>query len=174
VSARQKSFEKHVVARVQDVPPGGRLIVDVGGLSVGLFNVDGTFYAVLNRCPHAGAELCKGEVVSVLTSTAPGDWQLDTSRKLLACPWHGWEYDLETGESWVNPENHRVRPYAVEVAAGESVAQQLATGQVGTSTATVVDPVTHRVKGPFTAEVLPIAVEDDYLVISLRGVATPR
>jgi 3-phenylpropionate/trans-cinnamate dioxygenase ferredoxin subunit len=159
---------------VQDVPPGSRLIVDVANRSVGVFNVDGQFYAVLNRCPHEGAELCKGEVVSLLTSQRPGDWRLDESRKLLACPWHGWEYDLETGASWINPARNRVRPYPVEVAVGEQLARELAEGRAATGTATVVDPATHRVKGPFTASVLPIAVEDDYLVISMRGVTTPR
>jgi 3-phenylpropionate/trans-cinnamate dioxygenase ferredoxin subunit len=169
-----KRVEKHVVARVRDVPDGSRLIVDVGGRSVGIFNVDGEFYALLNRCPHNGAELCKGEVVAVLESSRPGDWRLDESRKLVACPWHGWEYDLATGESWCNPLRTRARPYGVGVEPGEAVARGLADGTAETGTTTEVDPATHRVKGPFTAEVLPVAVEDDYLVISLRAVTAPR
>ena len=45
---------KHVVARVEEIPPGGRKIIRVEGREVGLFNLDGTFYALKNACPHQG------------------------------------------------------------------------------------------------------------------------
>src|SRR5260370_20848795 len=85
--------DKHVVARVRDIPDGSRLIVEVEGRSVGIFNVDGRFYAILNRCPHNGGPLGKGEIVGVIESSRPGEWRLDASRKLVVCPWHAWEYD---------------------------------------------------------------------------------
>ena len=44
---------KHVVAKVSDVPQGGRLLLTLQGRSVGIFNVGGRFYALLNRCPHS-------------------------------------------------------------------------------------------------------------------------
>jgi nitrite reductase/ring-hydroxylating ferredoxin subunit len=148
---------KYVVARSTDVPEGERIIVDINQRSVGIFNVDGNYYAVLNRCPHQGAELCRGAMVSSFRSERPGQLEVDASRKYLACPWHGWEFDLATGQSYFDPMRTRVRPYPVEVERGELVAQDIEQ-----------DGETRLVKGPHIAETLPISVEDDYLVITLR------
>jgi 3-phenylpropionate/trans-cinnamate dioxygenase ferredoxin subunit len=148
---------------VGDVPEGGRLIVDVDGRSIGVFRVDGRYYALLNRCPHLGAELCRGEVLGLLESDAPGRYRHDPNRKLLACPWHGWEFDLATGQSYFDPERTRVRPYAVAVEAGDVVARD-----VGDGRAALAGDLT---KGPYMAETFPVSVEDDYLVLTLRSSA---
>ena len=57
------------------------MTVNCHGEDVAVFNVDGTFYACSNRCPHAGAPLQGG----MLQGT------------VLACPWHGWRFDLAAG-----------------------------------------------------------------------------
>ena len=54
---------KHVVARREEIPPGGRKIVRVAGREVGIFNIDGAFYALKNVCPHQGARVCLGRIV---------------------------------------------------------------------------------------------------------------
>jgi 3-phenylpropionate/trans-cinnamate dioxygenase ferredoxin subunit len=136
---------KYVVARTGDIPDGERLIVDVHGRSIGVFNVGGRFHALLNRCPHQGAELCRGTVHGALEADAPGRIRYDASRRLLRCPWHGWEFDLSTGQSYFDPARTRVRSYRTEVQSGELA------------------------KGPYTAEVIPVSVEDDYVVLWLRG-----
>src|SRR5215213_8795800 len=99
--------ESYVVARAQDIPEGERIIIDIQGRSVGVFNVEGRFYAILNRCPHKGAQLCKGDIIDEVVSERPGDIRLNHGRKLIACPWHGWEYDLETGQSWYSAQRQR-------------------------------------------------------------------
>ncbi|HEV8638476.1 MAG TPA: Rieske 2Fe-2S domain-containing protein, partial [Chloroflexota bacterium] len=48
---------KHVVAAVDEIPPGGRKIVEVAGRSIGVFNLGGEFFALRNRCPHQGGPL---------------------------------------------------------------------------------------------------------------------
>ena len=58
-----EATKRHVVARVADIPPGERLIVDIAGRSIGVFNVDGRFYALRNSCPHQGGPLCLGRTV---------------------------------------------------------------------------------------------------------------
>ncbi len=45
---------KYVVASVDEIPPGGRKIVEVAGRSIGVFNVKGEYFALRNRCPHQG------------------------------------------------------------------------------------------------------------------------
>jgi nitrite reductase/ring-hydroxylating ferredoxin subunit len=152
---------RFAVARVSELPDGGRLIVDVGGRSIGVFNVGGRYYALLNRCPHAGGELCRGELLGLLESDFPGEYRHDPNRKLLACPWHGWEFDLETGRSYFDPARTRVAPYTVAVEEGAALAGQLDSG----SSRLAGD----LAEGPYVAETFPICIEDDYLVVTLRA-----
>ena len=51
---------RHVVAAAADILPGDRRIVTVQGREVGVFNLGGEFFALLNRCPHQGGALCLG------------------------------------------------------------------------------------------------------------------
>lgn len=112
---KRASTVKHVVCPVTELPPGSRRIVEVGGRSIGVFNIGGKLLAVRNRCPHQGAPLCLGHVQGYWTSTRPHERILDESRPILKCPWHGWEFDLETGRSVAGPDRWRVRTYPTEV-----------------------------------------------------------
>jgi 3-phenylpropionate/trans-cinnamate dioxygenase ferredoxin subunit len=142
---------RYIVGRVSDLPDGERLIVDIGGRSIGVFHVGGEFYALRNRCPHAGGELCRGRVVGRLDSDRPGRYVHDLARPLVACPWHGWEFELATGQSYIDPRRTRVRAYDVEVAPGGGL----------------IDGAGEPVPGPYRAETVPISVDDDYLVVTL-------
>jgi ferredoxin-NADP reductase/nitrite reductase/ring-hydroxylating ferredoxin subunit len=160
---------KHVVARVDEVPEGGRLFVEAGGRSIGIFNVGGRFYALLNRCPHQGAKLCRGSIVGRVEADVPGNLSYDASRRMLQCPWHGWEYDIETGQSFFDSA---VRPYPVGVEHGGDLSGAVALEAppvlgMGTSAPTLKE-------GPFRAETFPVAVADDYLVVTLPGGASER
>jgi nitrite reductase/ring-hydroxylating ferredoxin subunit len=147
-------MNRYLVARADDVPEGGRLIVDVNGRAVGIFRVDGTYHAFLNRCPHQGAQLCAGRVVSHISATRPGKIELDSTRKYLVCPWHGWEFELETGQSYFDPSRMRARHYAVEVRPGSTL------DELGST------PSAEGMrKGPYIAEKLEVNVEDDYIVV---------
>lgn len=105
----------HVVARVAELPPGERRIVEAEGRSIGVFNVDGRFYALRNACPHQGAPLCLGRVTGTVTPGAPGEYSWERDGQILVCPWHAWEFDLATGRSVFNPHRTRVRSYRVSV-----------------------------------------------------------
>ena len=55
VVQRSSKMERHVVARAEEIPPGGRKIVRIAGRGeIGVFNVDGAFYALKNTCAHQG------------------------------------------------------------------------------------------------------------------------
>ena len=75
------------VANVGDIPPGTGRTVEVNGVWIALFNVEGIFYAIDNACPHAGGPLGEGK----LTGT------------LVACPWHGWTFSVVSGQREGNP-----------------------------------------------------------------------
>jgi nitrite reductase/ring-hydroxylating ferredoxin subunit len=143
---------RYIVGRAADIPEGGRVLVEVGGRQVGVFNIGGSFYGLINRCPHKGAEMCKGNVVAGLRSARPGEFEYDESTALLMCPWHGWEFDIRTGQSYCDPRT-RLRTYDVEVAGGDEVDGV---------------PVAGRVPGPYTAETVDVGVEDEYVVVDLR------
>jgi len=107
--------ELHAVAKLAELPPGGRKLVEVKGKSIGLFNLDGEIVALLDICPHELAPVCRGRVSGTTLPSKPGEplrWGRDG--EILACPWHGWEFDIRSGDCLVDPKK-RLRKYAVTV-----------------------------------------------------------
>jgi 3-phenylpropionate/trans-cinnamate dioxygenase ferredoxin subunit len=136
---------RYVVATTAEIPPGGRKIVEVAGRSIGVFNVGGEYLALRNRCPHQGGPLCEGGLSGLLEAGAPGEYRYSRPGEMLRCPWHGWEYDLRTGQSWFDPARTRVRHYPVSVESGRPG----------------LEP------GPYVAETYPVVVEAQYIVIEV-------
>ena len=111
---------KYVVARAEEIPPGGSKIIEVAGRSVGVFNVDGSYFALRNRCPHQGGPLCQGQVSGWVISSAPGEYDYTRRGEIVRCPWHGWEFDIRTGRSYFDPARVRVRRYEVSLEGGHA------------------------------------------------------
>lgn len=110
---------RHFVGLVCDVKPGGNIVVTVKGRSLGVFNVKGSFYALLNRCPHQGAPLCMGRITGTTLPSKPGQLIWGRQGEIIRCPWHGWEFDITNGRSVFDPHRCRVRAYEVIVAEPE-------------------------------------------------------
>jgi 3-phenylpropionate/trans-cinnamate dioxygenase ferredoxin subunit len=102
------------VARTADIAPGECRIVEVKRHSVGIFNVNGEYVAVLNVCPHELAPVCRGQVSGTTLPSLPGEYRWGRDGEILACPWHGWEFDLLTGRSLTDPKI-RARRYLTEI-----------------------------------------------------------
>ena len=147
---------KVVVGKVSDFRNGDRKIIDVNGKSIGVFRVDDQFYAIRNRCPHQLGPLCLGDFAPRAVSGGPGDVHLDPGPPLIACPWHGWEYDLATGQSFMGPGrgNMAARSYDVSVLPGSELVEA-----EGRGAARRPRP------GPYIAETVPVSVEQDYVVV---------
>jgi nitrite reductase (NADH) small subunit len=92
------------VCRADELAPGERLVVDLGGRSVGVFNVGGRFYALHNRCPHRGGPLCLGPVTGLTTATDDFGYAYGEEGRILRCAWHGWEFEIETGRAVADPK----------------------------------------------------------------------
>ncbi|MCY9698175.1 Rieske (2Fe-2S) protein [Paenibacillus alginolyticus] len=108
----------HFVTDLISMADGQHVIVNVEGRSIGLYRINGEYYALHNRCPHEGAQLCKGKVCG---TTLPSDvyaYQFGRQGEIVRCPWHGWEFDIKTGKSLVD-EKVRVRSYKVTVEDGK-------------------------------------------------------
>jgi len=144
---------KHIIGTVDEIPPGDRKLVTIEGREIGVFNVHGEFYALRNRCPHQGGALCKGRVSGFVTANVPGEYEYTRKGEILRCPWHGWEYDIKTGQSWVDPSSVRVRSYEVEIAQGAEIEGEGDMAGLG--------------KGPYVAETYEVTVEETYLVVEI-------
>jgi nitrite reductase (NADH) small subunit len=90
------------VARVEEVPPGSVVRVTAGEEELALAHVDGEFYATQGHCIHLQGPLGEGRV----------------DDHVLTCPWHGWQYDLRTGENEFD-RAIQLRTYPVHVSDGE-------------------------------------------------------
>ncbi|HXV33726.1 MAG TPA: Rieske (2Fe-2S) protein [Gaiellaceae bacterium] len=108
--------EWHDVGSQADLERDGRLVARVDGREVGVVaEPDGTAHGIRNRCPHHGGPLCLGKVAERVAGE-PGVYEL-TGRRTLRCPWHGWEFDLDTGVCLDEP-SLRTAVYPVRVEAG--------------------------------------------------------
>ena len=135
---------RHVVARVGEIAPGAAKMVTVRGRDIGIFHVNGEYFALLNRCPHEGAPLCRGKLASLVESDMPGEYRMSRHGEMLKCPWHGWEFDIRTGQSWCDPTNTYVKRYGVTVQRGAELE-----------------------RGPYVADTFPVIVEDEYVVVEV-------
>ena len=102
-------MSRHVVAATSEIKPGERKLLTIKGREIGVFNVDGAFFALANRCPHAGGPMCEGRVVGLVRSNGPGTYSITRKGEFVRCPWHGWEFDIRTGQSWCDPNDLKIR-----------------------------------------------------------------
>jgi 3-phenylpropionate/trans-cinnamate dioxygenase ferredoxin subunit len=79
---------------------------------------DGTYRALRNRCPHQGGPLAEGRIDPLIEGSAPGEYLLSPDREVVRCPWHQWEFDVDSGLSPADPRRYRVRAYDVTVQNG--------------------------------------------------------
>jgi len=90
------------VAKLDQFPDGERRIVSHGGCEIGVFHWQGQFYAYENLCLHQGGPACEGVMMHKVEDVLGPDrtWvgQRFGSEMHFVCPWHGYEYDLTTGE----------------------------------------------------------------------------
>ena len=142
---------KYVVGTIAEIPPGARKILDIAGRSIGVFNINGEFFALRNRCPHQGGPLCTGRLSGFVMAEKPGEYTYRRRGEILRCPWHGWEFDVKTGQSWFDPARLRVRSYKVSL---ESMPPD---------NAEVAAPGLEKV--PYLSETYPVTILQPYLVV---------
>lgn len=97
----------HTVATTNELQPGDRKLVEINGTEITVFNVDGEFYAIRNFCPHMEGPVGRGPVENQ-----------DCETPTIDCPFHGWTFDLETGEASFG-KSKRLMTFDVEVVDGE-------------------------------------------------------
>lgn len=105
---------RYLAGSVSEITPGTKKIVQAGGRSIGVYNINGEYYAIRNVCPHQGAGLCEGITTSFVTSDFPGEYHFEREGEIVRCPWHFWEFDIKTGQMVVDP-SMRTKTYDVSV-----------------------------------------------------------
>jgi nitrite reductase/ring-hydroxylating ferredoxin subunit len=91
---------EYLVGKRSDIPDGKCVAVEAGRRTVAVYRVGDNFHAVANACPHKGASLCEGEVLA--------------AGAMVRCPWHHWNWRLDTGELEADPRQ-KLRVYDVVV-----------------------------------------------------------
>jgi nitrite reductase/ring-hydroxylating ferredoxin subunit len=106
------NVEKVPVGAAEEFVVGKFRILTVGAREIGVIRLPGgTFRAVLNRCPHKGAPICRGQVGGTWPPSRPRELDFAREGEILVCPWHGFEYDLVTGEELCRDRPTRLRMY---------------------------------------------------------------
>jgi 3-phenylpropionate/trans-cinnamate dioxygenase ferredoxin component len=97
------------VCPVEELPPGSMKLVPAGPITVGVYNCNGEYYAIEDRCSHDDGPLCEG------------DWDEDLCR--VICPRHGSAFDLASGTPRSLPATEPVATYPVRVVDGSIVVE---------------------------------------------------
>ncbi|MCG7205123.1 Rieske (2Fe-2S) protein [Streptomyces arenae] len=140
---------RYVVGPAAELPPGSSTVVypDKVKSGIGVFNVNGEFYALKNTCPHMGGPLCKGTVRGTSAAEVTPDGQPEVrwerAGEIVSCPWHHWEFEIATGRT-IFSSRQRVRGYPVSVVPAD-VLERLEKG----------------------VETVPVSVEDATIVIDI-------
>jgi nitrite reductase (NADH) small subunit len=109
LKARAGKRRRVLVGKSTDFVDLKPVIVSVGKQNVGVYRADGKYYAYLNECAHQGGPACEGEVTTRIRAKISPEGRLveeySSEREyVIACPWHGVEYTLKTGEFDQDPQ----------------------------------------------------------------------
>ena len=91
--------ERIKIAQTDHLAPGKGRLIKAKGHEIALFNVDGSFYAIDNSCPHSTGPLAEGRLYG----------------KIVTCPWHGSQFDVTTGQCYAGPATKPVITYPVYI-----------------------------------------------------------
>jgi len=124
MAIQDRSPIEYRVGAITDIPERTGILVRAGGREVGIFMVDGRLHAYENRCRHQGGPVCTGEIIGryeqvILADGTVGGERFAEDEVRIACPWHGWEYDLATGECTAD-RRFRLRRFEVRLRDGEA------------------------------------------------------
>ncbi len=103
-----------------DIPEGGRIVVDHGSRTIGIFRIEGKLYAYENVCPHQGGPVCQGTILPRVVeqlepnSKASTGFRFDHEDMHIVCPWHGFEYSIDTGKHAGTPSFELTRVHVTE------------------------------------------------------------
>lgn len=120
------SQTEHVVAPASELSePGDRVVATIGDRQIGVFNVDGEYYAYPNWCPHQDGPLCAGTIDGTVDAVYDHETLEETEEwvkdgEILRCPWHSWEFDMVENE-FLHDSELSLPSYPVRIEDGDVV-----------------------------------------------------
>lgn len=114
------SRDRYYVCDADEIAASGdRVIADVRGQEIAVFNIDGDYHAVANYCPHQAGPLCEGSLRGRMETGDDGwEWRYVDAEKNITCPWHAWKFDVTTGRN-INDDRYAVPTYDVVLEDGD-------------------------------------------------------
>jgi nitrite reductase (NADH) small subunit len=110
---------RHVVCRLDELTPGQLRGVEVDGVAVVVARTPaGSVHVLRDRCSHEGGRLSRGRLLLKVGGDEVGAYVLSEDEYVVRCPWHGYEFDVETGHCIADARRARVRAYEVTVEDG--------------------------------------------------------
>ena len=107
----------HVVGRADSIAEDQHQVFDIAGRSVVVYRIGNEYFAILNYCPHQGARMCKGPVCGTNIPSEVYEYNFGRKGEIVRCPWHGWEFDIKTGNA-LAPIKQKLLRYEVVIADG--------------------------------------------------------
>lgn len=114
-----KQLKRSLAASLDELQEAVPRIVTIEGRSIGIIRSNDKIYAVRNLCPHKRAPVCRGLVKGTMLPSEPDQFVFGLENRVLQCPWHGWEFDLETGQAMCHGSKGRLTFYPTEIEDGK-------------------------------------------------------
>lgn len=93
-------------------------VVEIQGREIGVLRWRGEVFAMRNVCPHQHAPVCRGTALALITADETGKMEVDPTRPVVACPWHGWEFDARSGRAIWSGSRYKLKTYPAQVRDG--------------------------------------------------------
>ncbi|GAC1405080.1 MAG: Rieske (2Fe-2S) protein [Candidatus Velthaea sp.] len=110
---------KHLLGEASDFAPQTCVVREIDGRSIAIWHQDGKFYATRDACPHMGAPLSCGTIEGTMLPSRAKEYSYGMEGHVLRCPWHGYEFSLDTGEPLFGTSDLRVITYPVTLEADQ-------------------------------------------------------
>lgn len=119
----------HAVGALQDFEEDVFRVVEIENHSIGVVRTENGLYALLNRCPHRGAPLCAGYIKGTNVPGPVAEYHYGRRGELVRCPWHGFEFELCSGEAAYGVSDRKVKTFPVSVREGQVYVEVPAKGR---------------------------------------------
>jgi nitrite reductase (NADH) small subunit len=106
------------IGPIESFPVGRLITIEFAGRTIGVIRTGTGIHAIGNRCPHQGGPICRGIVTGTMAPSLPNEYVYEKDGEIIRCPWHGYEFELSTGQSVGGAVRGRVAIYTVEARAG--------------------------------------------------------
>ncbi len=101
---------KHFVTTVDELDESEHVIVDIEEREIAVFNLEGEYYGLLNYCVHQSGPACEGRLTGEVVEDEDGELSYERDGEFVCCPWHGWEFDIKSATTSLDPTSIEYQP----------------------------------------------------------------